>query len=874
MQELIKVYDPVSVEDKRYADWMAKGFFHSVPDEREPFTIVIPPPNVTGVLHMGHMLNNTIQDVLIRRARMLGKNACWVPGTDHASIATEAKVVQLLRTKGIKKADLSRDEFMTHAWEWKEKHGGIILEQLKKLGASCDWERTAFTMDSDYYEAVIDVFIDLYNKGHIYRGLRMINWDPAAKTTISNEEVIYKEVDSALYHINYEVTDASGNPSGETVTIATTRPETIPADTAICVNPKDPRYIKLHGKFARIPLINRIIPIITDEYVETDFGTGCLKVTPAHDVNDYELGKKHGLEVIDIMNDDGTLNAQSLLFEGKDRFEARKEIIRLYKECGAFVKQENLKNKVGFSERTDAVVEPKLSLQWFLKMKDLTRPALDVVVNGEVKFWPPKFVNTYRHWMENVNDWCLSRQLWWGHRIPAWYLNADPDVFVVAKTADEALEKLKKINPEISAGDIRQEEDVLDTWASSWLWPIAVFDGLKNPDNEEIKYYYPTNDLVTAPEIMFFWVARMIMAGLEYRGEVPFRNVYYTGIVRDKQGRKMSKSLGNSPDPIDLIHKYGADGVRVGMLLSSPAGNDLLFDESSCEQGRNFNNKIWNSYRLISGWKISDKPADEASAAAVEWFRSKIAAALSEINEHYTQFRMSDALMASYKLLWDDFCSVYLELIKPKDGDISDSVYSATIQYFEDLLKILHPFVPFISEELWHQIKPRAEKEYLIVAPWPVYPQADQTALDKMDWVLELVTAIRNFRNEKGIAFREALAVYTKEVPAWNAVARKLANISAVEQTEAKPEGAFTVIVKAREFYIPAGEHVDKEAELKKINEELVYTRGFMESVAKKLSNERFVQNAKPEVVEVERQKMADAEAKIKSLEEQLAALG
>ena len=874
MQELIKVYDPVSVEDKRYADWMAKGFFHSVPDEREPFTIVIPPPNVTGVLHMGHMLNNTIQDVLIRRARMLGKNACWVPGTDHASIATEAKVVQLLRTKGIKKADLSRDEFMTHAWEWKEKHGGIILEQLKKLGASCDWERTAFTMDPDYYEAVIDVFIDLYNKGHIYRGLRMINWDPAAKTTISNEEVIYKEVDSALYHINYEVTDASGNPSGETVTIATTRPETIPADTAICVNPKDPRYLALHGKFARIPLINRIIPIITDEYVETDFGTGCLKVTPAHDVNDYELGKKHGLEVIDIMNDDGTLNAQSLLFEGKDRFEARKEIIRLYKECGAFVKQENLKNKVGFSERTDAVVEPKLSLQWFLKMKDLTRPALDVVVNGEVKFWPPKFVNTYRHWMENVNDWCLSRQLWWGHRIPAWYLNADPDVFVVAKTADEALEKLKKINPEISAADIRQEEDVLDTWASSWLWPIAVFDGLKNPDNEEIKYYYPTNDLVTAPEIMFFWVARMIMAGLEYRGEVPFRNVYYTGIVRDKQGRKMSKSLGNSPDPIDLINKYGADGVRVGMLLSSPAGNDLLFDESSCEQGRNFNNKIWNSYRLISGWKISDKPADEASAAAVEWFRSKIAAALSEINEHYTQFRMSDALMASYKLLWDDFCSVYLELIKPKDGEISDSVYSATIQYFEDLLKILHPFVPFISEELWHQIKPRAEKEYLIVAPWPVYPQADQTALDKMDWVLELVTAIRNFRNEKGIAFRDALAVYTKEVPAWNAVARKLANISAVEQTEAKPEGAFTVIVKAREFYIPAGEHVDKEAELKKINEELVYTRGFMESVAKKLSNERFVQNAKPEVVEVERRKMADAEAKIKSLEEQLAALG
>ena len=874
MQELAKTYDPVSVEDKRYADWMAKGFFHSVPDGREPFTIVIPPPNVTGVLHMGHMLNNTIQDVLVRRARMLGKNACWIPGTDHASIATEAKVVQLLRTKGIKKADLTRDEFMTHAWEWKEKHGGIILEQLKKLGASCDWERTAFTMDPDYYEAVIDVFIDLYEKGLIYRGQRMVNWDPAAKTTISNEEVIHKEVDSALYHIAYAVTDAQGNPTGETLVIATTRPETIPADSAICVNPKDPRYVHLHGKFASIPLIGRLIPVITDDYVDMEFGTGCLKVTPAHDVNDYELGKKHGLEIIDIMNEDGTLNALSVLFEGKDRFEVRKEIVRLFKENGAFVKQENLKNKVGFSERTDAVVEPRLSLQWFLRMKEMAGPALEAVNDGTVKFWPPKFTNTYRHWMENVNDWCLSRQLWWGHRIPAWYVNGREGVFAVAKSETEALEKLRVQFPDITAADLRQEEDVLDTWASSWLWPIAVFDGIKNPDNEEINYYYPTNDLVTAPEIMFFWVARMIMAGLEYRGEVPFRNVYYTGIVRDKLGRKMSKSLGNSPDPIDLIKQYGADGVRVGMLLSSPAGNDLLFDESLCEQGRNFSNKIWNSFRLITGWNVADKPADAASEAAVEWFRSKLAQSLAEINEHYVQFRMSDALMASYKLLWDDFCSVYLELIKPKDGQVSRTVSDATTGYFEDLLKILHPFVPFISEELWHAIRTREGKDYLIVAPWPVYPAPDAAVLEKMDTALELVTALRNFRNEKNIPLRKPLAVYAPEIPAFAGVAQKLANIGAVELSAEKPAGAFTVIVKAKEFYVPAGDHIDKDAEIKKINEELNYTKGFMESVQKKLSNERFVQNAKPEVVEAERNKMADAESRLRSLQEQLAALG
>lgn len=875
MQELAKTYDPASVEDKRYADWMEKGFFHSTPDEREPFTIVIPPPNVTGVLHMGHMLNNTIQDVLIRRARMLGKNACWIPGTDHASIATEAKVVQLLRTKGIKKADLTRDEFMVHAWEWKEKHGGIILEQLKKLGASCDWERTAFTMDPEYYDAVIDVFIDLYNKGLIYRGQRMVNWDPAAKTTISNEEVIHKEVDSALYHIAYKVVDANGNETGEKVIIATTRPETIPADTAICVNPKDPRYTSLHGKFALIPLINRRIPIITDDYVDLEFGTGCLKVTPAHDVNDYELGKKHKLEVIDIMNEDGTLNELSVLFNGKDRFEARKDIIRMFKESGDFIKQENLKNKVGFSERTDAVVEPRLSLQWFLKMKEMAGPALEVVNDGTVKFWPPKFTNTYRHWMENVNDWCLSRQLWWGHRIPAWYVKGETEVFTVAKTETEALEKLKAQFPNITAADLRQDDDVLDTWASSWLWPIAVFDGLKNPDNEEINYYYPTNDLVTAPEIMFFWVARMIMAGLEYRKEVPFKNVYYTGIVRDKQGRKMSKQLGNSPDPVDLMKVYGADGVRVGMLLSSPAGNDLLFDESYCEQGRNLSNKIWNSYRLLAGWNVVDTSADEISMATVEWFRSKIAASLEEINEHYSQFRMSDALAVSYKLFWDEFCAIYLEIIKPKDGQISKTIYDATMSIFEDLLKILHPFLPFITEELWQTISPRETKDYLIVAPWPVYPSANTAVIERMDNALELLTALRNLRNEKGISFREPLLLYTTEIPALVGISQKLANVDTVELISEKPkEAVFTLIVKGKEFYVPAGNYIDKDAEIKKITEELNYTKGFMESVQKKLSNERFVQNAKPEVVDVERRKMAEAEAKIKSLEEQLSSLG
>ena len=874
MLDLNKVYDPTSVEERRYADWMNKGFFRSEPDEREPFTIVIPPPNVTGVLHMGHMLNNTIQDVLIRRARMLGKNACWVPGTDHASIATEAKVVQMLRTKGIKKSDLTRDEFMQYAWEWKEKHGGIILEQLKKLGASCDWDRTSFTMDPDYYDAVIDVFIDLYEKGLIYRGWRMIHWDPAAKTTISNEEVIYKEVDSALYHIAYALCDAEGNESGEKITIATTRPETIPADTAICVNPSDSRFTQLHGQFAKIPLIGRVIPVITDEYVDPEFGTGCLKVTPAHDVNDYELGKKHGLPILNIMHEDGTLNADSILFEGKDRFEARKEIVRMFRESGHLIKQENLKNKVGFSERTDAVVEPRLSLQWFLEMKKLAGPALEVVNNGTVKFWPPKFSNTYRHWMENVTDWCLSRQLWWGHRIPAWYLKSDSEIVAVAKTAEEAALKLAEKVPGVTAADLRQEDDVLDTWASSWLWPIAVFDGFKNPDNREINYYYPTNDLVTAPEIMFFWVARMIMAGLEYRGEVPFRNVYYTGIVRDKSGRKMSKSLGNSPDPLDLIKKYGADGVRVGMLLSSPAGNDLLFDESLCEQGRNFTNKIWNSYRLIAGWNTTQEEPEAAAVQAMDWFSCRLASAIQDINEHYAQFRVSDALMATYKLFWDDFCAVYLELIKPKGGNISDRVMENTLGFFEDLLKLLHPFVPFISEELWHELRTRDEKEYLICAPWPSCPSTVEAASSDMDFALELVTALRNFRNEKGIPFREALALWAPQIPAFSASASKLANIADFQTCTEKPAGSFTLLVKAMEFYIPAGEHINPEEEAQKIRKDLEYYRGFEASVQRKLSNERFVQQAKPEVVETERRKLAEAEAKIKSLEEQLAAIG
>jgi valyl-tRNA synthetase len=874
MSDLNKVYDPTSVEERRYADWMNKGFFRSVPDEREPFTIVIPPPNVTGVLHMGHMLNNTIQDVLIRRARMLGKNACWVPGTDHASIATEAKVVQMLRTKGIKKSDLSREEFMQYAWEWKEKHGGIILDQLKKLGASCDWERTSFTMDPDYYNAVIDIFIDLYDKGLIYRGWRMIHWDPAAKTTISNEEVIYKEVDSALYHIAYDVCDAEGNETGEKITIATTRPETIPADTAICVNPTDARFTHLHGKFAKIPLIGRVIPVITDEYVDPEFGTGCLKVTPAHDVNDYELGKKHGLPILNIMHEDGTLNADSILFEGKDRFDARKEMVRLFKESGHLIKQENLKNKIGFSERTDAVVEPRLSLQWFLEMKKLAGPALEVVNNGTVKFWPPKFSNTYRHWMENVTDWCLSRQLWWGHRIPAWYLKSDSEIVTVAKTAEEAAEKLAVKIPGVTAADLRQEDDVLDTWASSWLWPIAVFDGFKNPDNREITYYYPTNDLVTAPEIMFFWVARMIMAGLEYRGEVPFRNVYYTGIVRDKSGRKMSKSLGNSPDPIDLIKKYGADGVRVGMLLSSPAGNDLLFDESLCEQGRNFTNKIWNSYRLIAGWTITQEEPDSSAVQAMDWFRCRMASAIQEINEHYAQFRVSDALMATYKLFWDDFCAIYLELIKPKGGAVAREVMETTLGFFEDLLKLLHPFVPFISEELWHQVRERKDKEYLICAPWPSCPSTLDSASSDMDFALELVTALRNFRNEKSIPFREVLTLYASQIPAYGASASKLANLAEFQKCTEKPAGSITLLVKATEFYISAGEHINPEEEAKKIRKDLEYYRGFEAGVQKKLANERFVQQAKPEVVETERRKLAEAEAKIKSLEEQLAALG
>lgn len=871
MNQLATKYDPNSVEDKIYDYWLKNKYFSSKPDSREPYTIVIPPPNVTGVLHMGHMLNNTIQDVLVRKARMSGKNACWVPGTDHASIATEAKVVRLLREQGIKKSDLSRDEFLRHAYDWKDKYGGIILEQLKKLGASCDWDRTAFTMDPDYYEAVIDVFVDLYNKGLIYRGMRMINWDPAAKTALSNEEVIYREVDSALYYISYDVCDKEGNESGEMVTIATTRPETIPADTAICVNPKDERFTHLHGKYAKVPLIGRLIPIITDTYVEMEFGTGCLKVTPAHDTNDYELGQKHGLDVIDIMNDDGTLNEKSILFQGLDRFEARKEIIKQFKESGNFLKQENLRNKVGFSERTDAVAEPKLSLQWFMNMKPLAKPALEVVMNDEVKFYPAKFKNTYRHWMENINDWCISRQLWWGHRIPAWYT---PDgKFYVAKSAEQALILAQKDNPQLTAQDLKQDEDVLDTWASSWLWPIAVFDGLKNPNNQEINYYYPTNDLVTAPEIMFFWVARMIMAGIEYRGKIPFRNVYYTGIVRDKLGRKMSKSLGNSPDPLDLIAQYGADGVRVGMLLSSPAGNDLPFDESLCEQGRNFNNKIWNSFRLLQSFQVADIEANSESMQAIKWFESTLNQALIEINQHYENYRISDALMSIYKLVWDDYCSVYLEIIKTRNGQISREVFDESIKFYVKLLQILHPFTPFITEELWQVLRSESMSPSICVSDMPQPGKVDSNILRDFSQSLELIGAIRNFRNEKGISFKDELTLISRSALACGDVVKKLANINSLEIGDGKSTTCATLVVGTDEFYIPYEATINAEEEIKKLTEEMNYYEGFLKSVNAKLSNERFVQNAKPEVVEAERKKQADALQRIKIIETQLESL-
>ena len=870
-----KTYSPQEFENKWYSYWMEQQFFKSVPDHREPYTIVIPPPNVTGMLHMGHMLNNTIQDVLIRRARMMGKNACWVPGTDHASIATEIKVVNLLREKGIEKTAISRAEFLAHAYDWKDKYGGIILEQLKKLGASCDWDRTKFTMDPDLSEGVTDAFINLYNKGLIYRGVRMVNWDPKGLTAVSDEEVIRKEVNQKLVYINYQIV----GEANEFLTIATTRPETIMADAAICINPKDERYFALHGKSVFIPLIQKEIPIILDEYVDIEFGTGCLKVTPAHDTNDYELGRKYNLPSIDLFNDNGTLNDHGAHYAGKDRFDVRKEIEKELDEKGYLVKTEDIINKVGFSERTNAVIEPKLSMQWFVSMKELAQPALDNVMNGNIQFHPDKFKNTYRHWMENVKDWCISRQLWWGHRIPAWYFGNRPDDFVVAKSKEEALRLAsEKAGREILESELNQDEDVLDTWFSSWLWPISVFNGLTQPENEEIKYYYPTNDLVTAPEIMFFWVARMVIAGYEYLGDLPFKNVYYTGIVRDKLGRKMSKSLGNSPDPIELIEKFGADGVRVGILISSPAGNDLPFDSSQCEQGRNFTNKVWNAYRLVSSWEVREIEQPLSSKVAIEWFENRFQKVLTEINDQFDKFRISDALMAIYKLVWDDFCSWYLEMIKPGyEQPIDRQTLEKTKFFFEELLKVMHPFTPFVSEELWHALNERQEGEDIVIAEWPKVKTIDESYLTAFEKAENIISHIRTIRKNNNIANKVKLEMYVRADSStqtdFDAVISKMGNLSVFEYVADKMQQANSFIVEGVEYFIPFGDTVDMEAEIKKMEEELGYTRGFLKSVQGKLSNERFVAGAPAQVLELERKKEADALGKIQLLEEKLASL-
>lgn len=873
-RELSAKYNPAEVEDKWYKYWMEKGFFRSTPDDREPYCIVIPPPNVTGVLHMGHMLNNTLQDVLVRRARMKGKNACWVPGTDHASIATEAKVVAKLKAEGIEKSQLTREEFLKHAWEWKEKHGGIILEQLKKLGASCDWERTKFTMDPDLSDSVIHVFVDLFRKGYIYRGVRMVNWDPQAKTAVSDEEVIYREVNGKLYYLKYKIDDENGY-----VTIATTRPETILGDTAVCVNPNDPRYTYLKGKRLFVPLINRSVPVIFDEYVDMEFGTGALKVTPAHDINDYMLGEKYNLDFIDIFNDDGTLNERAQLYVGMDRFEVRKQIVIDLEKAGNLAKVEDYVNKVGFSERTDAVIEPKLSMQWFLKMKEISKPALDAVVNGDIKLHPPKFVNTYRHWMENVKDWCLSRQLWWGHRIPAWYLPQGG--YVVAHDEQEALEIARKEtgNTNLQLSDLRQDEDVLDTWFSSWLWPISVFNGILDPENRDIKYYYPTHDLITAPEILFFWVARMIIAGYEYMGDKPFRNVYLTGIVRDHLRRKMSKQLGNSPDPLHLIAKYGADGVRVGMLLCSPAGNDLLFDENLTEQGRNFSNKIWNAFRLVKGWQVDPNTAQPDSAkTAVEWFNNVLNKAIEQCDDDFEKYRISEALMNLYKLFWDEFSSWYLEAIKPAYSKPIDAVtYNATLEIFEKMLALLHPFMPFITEELWQHLRNRTDGESIMVSPMPKSTGVDEELIKTFERVKETIAGVRNIRQEKNIAPKNLLKASIRSSnrlsKGFEEIVRKLAGLEQLNYTDGKIEGAASFMVGVDEVYVPLQGLIDVDEERQKILAELEYTRGFLDSVMKKLSNERFVNNAPANVVGLERKKQSDAEAKIKILEERLKAL-
>ncbi|NNF74946.1 MAG: valine--tRNA ligase [Flavobacteriaceae bacterium] len=865
-------YDAKLVEDKWYEYWMKHNYFHSVPDARTPYTIVIPPPNVTGVLHMGHMLNNTIQDVLIRRARLKGFNACWVPGTDHASIATEAKVVAKLRDEGIEKADISREAFLEHAWEWTHKHGGIILEQLKKLGASCDWKRTKFTMDEDLSESVNATFIDLFEKGLIYRGYRMVNWDPEAQTTLSDEEVVHIERTDKLYYVRYQI-------EGEDafVTIATTRPETILGDTAVCVNPNDDRFKNLKGKRVIVPVCNRIVPIIFDDYVDMEFGTGCLKITPAHDANDKEIGEKHDLEIIDILNDDGTLNKYGLHYEGQDREEARDAIAEELEELGFLVKTEDYFHKVGTSERTKAIIEPKLSVQWFLKMKDLAKPALDHVIDDTIRFHPSKFKNSYRNWMENVRDWNISRQLFWGHRIPAYFYGDGVNDFVVAKTADEALEKAREItkDPALKLSNLSQDPDVLDTWFSSWLWPISVFDGIRHPDNDDINYYYPTDDLVTAPEIMFFWVARMIIAGYEYRKEPPFRNVYYTGIVRDKQGRKMSKSLGNSPDPLELIETYGADGVRVGMLMCSPAGNDLPFDVSLCGQGKSFANKIWNAFRLIQGWTVEQKEQPEYAKISLEWYQNRFNKTLDNIEDHFEKFRISDALMETYKLIWNDFCSWLLEMIKPAYGEgIDQQSYNSVITILEDNLKILHPFMPFLTEEIWQYIKKRSPEEALIISAWPEVVEIDVNIIKEFEFASEVISGIRTIRKQKNIAYKDGIDVFilNKEnrSTSFDSVIQKLGNIDKLEYTQTKVESALTFRVGSNEYFIPVQGNLDVEAEIKKLTEELEYTEGFLRSVQKKLSNDRFVNNAPEQVVSSERKKEADALAKIETIKASL----
>ncbi len=872
--EIASKYNPAEVEGKWYQYWLDNGFFKSKPDGREPYTIVIPPPNVTGVLHMGHMLNNTIQDILIRRARMQGKNACWVPGTDHASIATEAKVVNRLAQQGIKKTDLTREDFLKHAWEWKEEHGGIILKQLRKLGASCDWDRTAFTMDELRSESVIKVFVDLYNKGLIYRGVRMVNWDPKALTALSDEEVIYKEEHSKLYYLRYKV---EGDPEGRYAIVATTRPETIMGDTAMCINPNDPKNTWLKGKKVIVPLVNRVIPVIEDDYVDIEFGTGCLKVTPAHDVNDYMLGEKYNLPSIDIFNDNGTISEAGGLYVGMDRFDVRKQIEKDLEAAGLMEKVEAYENKVGFSERTNVPIEPKLSMQWFLKMEHLAQIALEPVMKDEIKFYPSKFKNTYRHWMENIKDWCISRQLWWGHRIPAYFLPEGG--YVVAETAEKALEmaREKTGNTSLMMADLRQDEDVLDTWFSSWLWPISLFNGINDPDNQEIDYYYPTSDLVTGPDIIFFWVARMIMAGYEYRGKMPFKNVYFTGIVRDKLGRKMSKSLGNSPDPLQLIEQYGADGVRMGLMMAAPAGNDIPFDDALCEQGRNFNNKIWNAFRLIKGWTVdSTIEQPEASATAVKWFKMQLDKTIAEMDDLFGKYRLSEAMMAVYKLFWDEFSSWYLEMVKPGyQQPVDESTYLSTFGFFDALLRLLHPFMPFITEELWQALEPRKEGESLMVSLMPEVAPVDNAYLEDFEIVKEIVGGVRTIRLQKNISNKEVLElqVLGEHNDHFNAVVVKMCNLSSVVCTEEKTAGSASFLVRTTEYAVPLGNMINVEEELAKLQDELEYQQGFLASVMKKLSNESFVSKAPAKVIEMERKKQADAESKIKSIEESIAAL-